>query len=150
MMRISGVMKYIGVLFLICVGSISVSAQQRGERLGQGQGERLGQGQGERLSEWIHNTHEQISNRILDTAEQLDSFFSDERIEDERQTTQISITTSASVFTDKAPIFTFPISMNLALPRLENRVHVVVDTLLQEQDLFEHIHSDGNGQNARK
>lgn len=83
---------------------------------------------------WVDTAHDQISQHLLGTADRVDSFFGDERINEEQQNTQISLTMSSLFRHDAAPLLTFPLGLKLSLPRLENRVQLAVDTLLQESD----------------
>jgi len=93
-----------------------------------------GIGMGEIIIKWVDVAHKEISKRILGTAQRFDAFFGDERVEEEKQNTQIKVTTSVKLTEDQKTEFSFPISMNLALPRLKNKLQIVADTLLEESE----------------
>ena len=85
------------------------------------------------LKTWVDSAHAGISQRILGTADYFDGFFGDERIDNEKQNTQIFLEMASTVGPDAAPVFSFPIGIKLSLPRLKNRVQFAVDTMLQEE-----------------
>ncbi len=87
----------------------------------------------ETIGDWVDNAHEGISQQILGTADRFDGFFGDERIDEEKQNTQISLGMSTTFKQDVAPAFTFPIGIKVSLPRLKNRVQLAVNTLLREE-----------------
>lgn len=93
-----------------------------------------GTGMGEIIIKWVDIAHAQISKRILKSSERFDAFFGDERIEEETQNTQIKVTTFVEITEGKNPKLTFPLSANLAFPRLKNRWHLAVETLIKEDD----------------
>ncbi len=80
----------------------------------------------------MDTAHAEISQQILETADRFDGFFGDERLDEERQNTQISLKLSSVFQQGTAPAFSIPVGIKLSLPRLENRVQLAVDTLLQE------------------
>ena len=89
-------------------------------------------GMGQFLKKWMDAAHAEISKSILNTARRFDSFFGDERIHEEQQSSQIKVTTTVELNEKGQTDFSFPLSTNLALPRLEHKVHLFVDSLLKE------------------
>ncbi len=93
-----------------------------------------GPGMGEIIIKWVDIAHAEISKRILNTAQRFDAFFGDERVEEEKQDSQINITTSVTLTEDQKPEYTFPVSINLTFPRLENKLQLITDTILKESE----------------
>lgn len=89
---------------------------------------------GEPLAVWLDAAHDEISKQIIGTAMRFDQFFGDERSGEEKQTTEINIFTALKVTQGDAPEWTFPINLNVDLPRLKNRFQVMLETLLEESD----------------
>ena len=83
---------------------------------------------------WVDKAHEEISKRIIQTSKRIDGFFGDERVEEEEADSQIKITTSVTISEGENLELTFPLSVKLALPHLKNRWHLMIDTLLKEDD----------------
>jgi hypothetical protein len=86
------------------------------------------------ISRWIDLIHAEISKRIVNTSERFDAFFGDERIKEEQQATQLHVTTSVKLVEGEGMAWTWPVELNLSLPRLNNKFQVMVDTLFQEQN----------------
>lgn len=94
----------------------------------------IGPGMGELMVQWVDVAHEEISKRILYTADRVDTFFADERIVEEKQNTHLTVTTSIVLIQDERPEITFPIDIDLTLPHVKNRFQLMIDSLLQEQE----------------
>lgn len=103
-----------------------------------------GPSMGELIVKWVDVAHKEISKKILGTAHHFDTFFGDERVEEEKQDTQIKVITSVKLTEDWKTEFSFPISINLALPHLENRLQIVAETLLKESEEAEGEAEDGD------
>lgn len=85
-------------------------------------------------AEWIEKIHARISEGILSASTRFDGFFGDERIQEEQQKTQIRVKVSVKFAEGQRSKISFPISANLSLPNLEDKVQIVVDTLVQKED----------------
>ena len=119
------------VTLIIMFSGASIFADEK-KPLAEGNKLPTGIGMGKLIVTWIDLAHATVSKKILSTTRRFDAFFGDERIAAEKQNTQIKVTTSVKLAQNQRPEVTFPISTNLALPHLENKVHLVVDTLLKE------------------
>jgi hypothetical protein len=85
------------------------------------------------IGTWVDNAHEEISRQVVGTADRFDGFFGDDRVDEEKQNTQISLGMTTTLGKHDTTLFTFPIGIKLALPRLKNRFQLAIDTLLKEQ-----------------
>jgi hypothetical protein len=74
----------------------------------------------------IDKTQKRISRRIAKMADQLDSFFGDERIEEESNKTDLTLKFSIQAEQGGALDFGTRAKLNLVLPRLEDRLHFVI------------------------
>jgi len=110
---------------LVCV-HISVSSFARDEPF-------LPPDEPGRIGKWIDRTHQKISDRVLKTSERFDAFFGDKRVKEEQDVTQIIVAPTLTFSEGKFIEATCPLTINLALPYLKNRWHLMVETLLQEE-----------------
>jgi len=79
--------------------------------------------------------HEAVSHRILATAEWLDSFFDDPRFRAENNQTRIKVAADYLWERGTTSDFKFPISVQLKLPRLQDKARFVVLGPQQQQDV---------------
>ena len=82
---------------------------------------------------WIDRAHQKISNSVLKTSERFDAFFGDTRVKEEQEATQLIVAPTLTFSEGKLIEVTCPLTLNLALPYLKNRWHLMVETLLQEE-----------------
>lgn len=81
--------------------------------------------------------HEQVSNGLLDTAEEVDRFFGDERLDEDNRRTRLRVglgprwhrRDGASLITD--------LKLRLVLPRLKDRFQIVVDDAFEAEEAGE-------------
>lgn len=86
-----------------------------------------------KIGRWIDRAHQKISTRVLKTSERFDAFFGDKRVKEEQDATQIIVAPTLTFSEGKFIEATCPLTINLALPYLKNRWHLMVETLLQEE-----------------
>lgn len=85
------------------------------------------------IGKWVNRAHQEISTRVLKTSERFDAFFGDQRIKEEEEVTQIIIAPTLTFSKDNRIEVSCPLTVNLALPYLKNRWHLMVETLWQEE-----------------
>jgi len=78
--------------------------------------------------------HEAVSHQILATAEWLDSFFDDPRFRAENNQTRVKVAADYLWERGTTSDFKFPVSVQLKLPRLQDRARFVVFGPQQQQD----------------
>lgn len=74
----------------------------------------------------LDRVHGVISASILTTAEWLDSFFDDPRHAAEENRTRVKVSADYFLESGSAPDLSFPVSLRLALPHLQNKARIVV------------------------
>ena len=89
-----------------------------------------------------------LTNKLTSSADWLDSFFRDERIEVEENQTNLRIKVSAFAEEDEEVENKIRARLRFVLPTLENRFHLFISSVLDEDDLAEsdisspHVDSD--------
>jgi hypothetical protein len=74
----------------------------------------------------VEVVHEAISTGILATAEWLDSFFDDPRHAAEENRTRVKVGSDYFLESGSGPDLSFPISLRLVLPKLQNKARIVL------------------------
>ncbi len=82
---------------------------------------------------WIDRAHAHLSRGLLKTSERVDALFGDDQHDEDMPHSQFRLITSAKIAEDEKPEISFPIRVNLILPRLQSRLQLFVDTILQEE-----------------
>jgi hypothetical protein len=118
------------LLFMLSASAFAESEEQRTQRNHTPSEDDMT----ETMLHWVNMFHEEISKGILTISERFDKFFGDERIEEERQDSQIHVATRITWAEESDPSMTFPINVDLAFPRLKDRVMIVLDTLLERDN----------------
>lgn len=75
---------------------------------------------------FIDTTHDAISQEILALSNRIDSFFGDERIDDEANTTRIRIFHNTTINEGDTPLHELGYRIQLKLPRTEKKLQLVV------------------------
>lgn len=100
-------------------------------------------GIGETIENWVNSAHQKISAGIVQTSERFDKFFGDERVKEEQESTQL-IATPTLIFSEEDTLgFSCPLTFNVALPHIEKRWNLMLETLLKEEDAADD--EDGSG-----
>lgn len=85
------------------------------------------------LGNWFDRAHQEISNKVLQTSERFDAFFGDKRAKEDDDTTHIIVAPTLTLSEGEFIEITCPLTINLALPYLKNRWHLMIETLLQDE-----------------
>ncbi len=83
--------------------------------------------------------HNAISLHVVQFANRLDEFFADDRILEESDETLVKVTSSVNITEGRNPTFRISLRGRLALPHLENRLQIFVDSLGADRDLSEDL-----------
>lgn len=70
----------------------------------------------------LDGTQKQVVSRLTGLANNLDSFFGEERADDELNRSRIRLAYAYTVYAEKKPIDNYAIRVNLRFPKLENKV----------------------------
>lgn len=84
----------------------------------------------------VDETHAIVSRQILTTANWLDSFFYDDRLESESNRSQAKLTFASFIEEGNLIGFDFKARFKLVLPHLEDKVHLVVSGDRDDEDRF--------------
>ena len=118
---------WLSVVMLLCVCPLAVASVAGEESSGES-------GMGAIIEKWVNIAHQKISNRILRTSERFDTFFGDERVKEEQEATQLVVIPTLTFSEGEQVEFTCPLTFNVALPHLKKRWHLMVETILTEED----------------
>jgi len=95
-----------------------------------------------RLQEFLETTHVSLSGSVYNIANHIDTFFADERIDEESQTSHLHIRLGAKLADGGHSEFKQRVKMNLELPRAERRLQIVLDSLFEDDDADEIVTFD--------
>lgn len=82
----------------------------------------------------VDNIHDDLSRRILNFSDQLDSFLGDERIDRESNTTRLRFFTITTKNEDEFVSTTGDMRLQLTLPRTQRRLQLVLERDRQEEE----------------
>lgn len=78
--------------------------------------------------------HNKWSSAVINSAERIDRFFSDERLDDEGNDTRIKLSIGLSLKEKEDPEVLRRINIRLSLPRVSKRVQLVLSDLAESED----------------
>ena len=96
----------------------------------------------EKYGKTADGLHVALTNRISSSADWIDSFFRDERVEIEENQTSLRIRISAFLQEGEDVDFRVRARFRFVLPHLEDKVHLFISSVVEDDDPFEDTYAE--------